>query len=210
MKVFVSLLFCFSVLTGCQSRKYDIVIRNATVYSDGMENGKQYDVAIQADTIAVVLPSGDLKATGTKEIDATNLILAPGFIDTHSHHDRGLSKNPFADAVVSQGITTIIVGQDGGSDLPLRKYFQLLADSPVAVNIGSYSGHNTLRDQVVGKDFKRKSTQAEIDSMIKLLHEDMKAGAFGLSTGLEYDPGIYSSHDEVLQLSKVLPQYNGR
>lgn len=209
MKKCVLGLLSFTLLIGCQSQQYDLVIHNATVYSEGVESG-QYDVAVQGDTIAVILPSGQLKAKGIKEIDATNLVLAPGFIDTHSHHDRDLTENPLAEAVVSQGITTIIVGQDGGSDYPLQKYFQMLKDSPVAVNVGSYSGHNTLRDQVMGNDFKRKSTQTEIDSMIELLHEDMKAGAFGLSTGLEYDPGIYSSHDEVLQLAKVLPQYNGR
>ncbi len=209
MRILVSLL-SFALLSSCQTKKYDLIIRNAKVYSDGVESGKQYDVAIQSDTIAAILPVGELNGSGVKEIDATHLALAAGFIDTHSHHDRDLNKNPSAEAMVSQGITTIIVGQDGGSELPLQKYFQLLKDSPVAVNVGSYSGHNTLREQVVGKDFKRKSTQAEIDSMIVLLHIDMKAGAFGLSTGLEYDPGIYSSHDEVLQLSKVLPQYNGR
>ncbi len=209
MKILISLLFTFMLLAGCQTKKYDLIIRNAEVYSDGVERGVRYDVAIQSDTIAAILPTGELKGIGVREVDATNLILSPGFIDTHSHHDRGLKENRAAEAVVSQGITTIIVGQDGGSDSPLQKYFQLLKDSPVAVNVGSYSGHNTLRDQVIGNDFKRKSTQDEIDSMIILLHADMKAGAFGLSTGLEYDPGIYSSHDEVLQLSKVLPKYNG-
>jgi len=80
----------------------------------------------------------------------------------------------------------------------------------VAINIGSYSGHNSIRDKVMGKDFKRHASQAEIDSMISLLEDDMKAGAFGMSTGLEYDPGIYSHKEEVLALAKVLPAYQGR
>lgn len=146
MRILVSLLLSFALLISFQTKKYDLIFRNATVYSDGLESGKHCDVAIQSDTIAVILRTGELKGSGVKEINATNLALAPGFIDTHSHHDRGMNKNPSAEAMVSQGITTIIVGQDGGSQLPLQKYFHLLKDSPVAVNIGSYSGHNTLRD----------------------------------------------------------------
>ncbi|MFN7258333.1 MAG: N-acyl-D-amino-acid deacylase family protein [Cyclobacteriaceae bacterium] len=193
---------------GCQKQKYEVVIRGGMLFDGSGNPGVVTDLAINADTIAFV---GDLSnAIGAKEVNGNGLILAPGFIDTHSHHDRGLSEDPSGLALVSQGITTIIVGQDGGSDLPLKKYFQLLIDSPVAVNVGSYSGHNTLRDRVLGDDFKRKSTQSEIDSMVKLLRVDMEAGAFGLSTGLEYDPGIYSSKEEVLQLAKILPDYKGR
>lgn len=193
---------------GCKQSSYDVIIRGATVYDGNGNAGTITDVGINSDTIAFV---GDLaSAKGKTIVDAKGLILAPGFIDTHSHHGGGLEEDPLALAAVSQGVTTIIVGQDGGSHWPLKKYFQSLIDHPVAVNVGSYSGHNTIRDRVMGVDFKRKSTQAEIDSMILLLQEDMKAGAFGLSTGLEYDPGIYSSKDEVLQVSKVLPTYNGR
>src|SRR6187549_1892320 len=118
MKIFTPLLFLLCIFVGCQSKRYDIVIYNAAVYSDGIGSGAHYDVAIQADTIAAILPSGELKGKGLREIDATQLVLAPGFIDTHSHHDRSLKDNPSAEAAVSQGITTIIVGQDGGSGLP--------------------------------------------------------------------------------------------
>ncbi|MFN8887745.1 MAG: amidohydrolase family protein, partial [Cyclobacteriaceae bacterium] len=204
-----SILFGFICLfAGCTSTSYDTIIRGATVYDGTGNAGLIADVGILADTIAFI---GDLaSAKGKTIVNAKGLVLAPGFIDTHSHHGGGLEEDPSGLAVVSQGVTTIIVGQDGGSQWPLKKYYQSLIDDPVAVNVGSYSGHNTIRDRVVGADFKRKSTQAEIDSMVLLLHEDMKAGAFGLSTGLEYDPGIYSAKDEVLQLSKVLPTYQGR
>lgn len=209
MKNFL-LLFLFLVAVSCSKEKYDLIIRNASISSDGESSSSLQDVGVRADTIAAMAPAGALKGVATKEVDAHGLVLAPGFIDTHSHHGSGLLKNPSSVATISQGITTIIVGQDGGSEWPLKKYFQLLTDSPVVVNVGSYSGHNTLRDHVLKNDFKRKSTQAEIDSMVALLKKDMDAGAFGLSTGLEYDPGIYSAKDEVLQLSKVLPAYGGR
>jgi N-acyl-D-amino-acid deacylase len=206
-RIFALALFVL-VFISCQKQKCDVIIRGGIVL-DGSGNASFIgDVGINADTIAFV---GDLSnAIAKAEVNAKGLALSPGFIDTHSHHDGRLGEDPSAEAVVSQGITTIIVGQDGGSEWPLKKYFQTLNEKPVAVNIGSYSGHNTLRDAVLGKDFKRKSTQTEIDSMVKMFDADMQVGAFGLSTGLEYDPGIYSSKNEVLQLSKVLPTYNGR
>jgi N-acyl-D-amino-acid deacylase len=206
-----SLLLVFIMLFfACQKEKYDLIIRNALVSSGGTSSSVLQDVGIRGDTIAAISPSGEFKGVSSSEIDARGLVLAPGFIDTHSHHGAGLRNNPPSDATISQGITTIIVGQDGGSPWPLKKYFQLLTDSPVVVNVGSYSGHNTLRDHVLGNDFKRRATQVEIDSIVALLKKDMDAGALGLSTGLEYDPGIYSTKDEVLQLSKVLPPYHGR
>ncbi|MBS1486731.1 MAG: D-aminoacylase [Bacteroidetes bacterium] len=205
---FIVILGLSVILFSCKKQEYELIIRDATVYDGSGSDGVKTDVAINADTIAQI---GNLsQALGKTEIDANGLTLAPGFIDTHSHHGRGLTENPLADAVVSQGVTTIIVGQDGGSHFPLQKYFQSLEEKAVAVNVGSYSGHNTLRDRILRNNYKRKSTQAEIDSMKLLLEADMRAGALGLSTGLEYDPGIYSSKEEVLQLASVLPQYNGR
>ncbi len=210
MKKTHALFTLISFLFSCNREHYDFIIQNAHVSSDGTSSTELQDIGIRGDTIAAITRSGKLEGLSNFVIDANGLVLAPGFIDTHSHHGSGLRNNPPSIATISQGITTIIVGQDGGSHWPLKKYFQLLTDSQVVINVGSYSGHNTLRDHVLGNDFKRKSTQAEIDRMIAILKKDMEAGAIGLSTGLEYDPGIYSTKDEVLQLSKVLPQYNGR
>ncbi|HEX8061057.1 MAG TPA: amidohydrolase family protein, partial [Cyclobacteriaceae bacterium] len=201
-------LFLVALLLACQQRKVNIIIRNATVYDGGDNVPETQDVAIAGDSIYAVGDLNDLYADTI--VDATDLVLSPGFIDTHSHHDGGLEKDRTALGVVSQGVTTIVVGQDGGSNTPLKDYFQLMTDSPAAVNIASYSGHNTLRDMVLGKDFKRKASQEEVDSMVLLLRADMDAGALGLSSGLEYDPGIYSAEDEVLTLAKVLPSYGGR
>src|SRR6478609_4649097 len=207
MKKFLFLLLVTG-LFSCQKQKFDLIISNAVIYDGSGSPSITGDVGVNKDTIAAL---GDLsKAEATEIIDAKGLVLSPGFIDTHSHHSWGLNKNPEGLAVVSQGVTTIIVGQDGGSNLPLKDYYKQLADSAVAINVGSYSGHNSIRDKVLGKDFKRQASQAEVDSMILLLKEDMEAGAFGLSTGLEYDPGIYSHKNEVLALAKVLPAYQGR
>ncbi len=143
-------------------------------------------------------------------IDARGLTLAPGFIDTHSHHDRGLGTRREALAAVSQGITTIVAGQDGGSRFPLAAFFQQLDKQPVAINVASYVGHGTIRQRVMGDDFRRAATDDEVARMRALVREEMDAGALGLSTGLEYDPGIFSAQREVLELAKVAGASGGR
>ena len=143
-------------------------------------------------------------------IDAHGLILAPGFIDTHSHHDRGLFDHRDALAALSQGITTIVVGQDGESRFPLAQFFTRLDSNAAAVNVASYVGHGSIRRRVMGDDFQRVATDSEVARMRELVREEMSAGALGLSTGLEYDPGIYSSPAEVLELAKVAGAAGGR
>jgi len=145
---------------------------------------------------------------GENIINGEGLVLVPGFIDTHSHHDWDTLST--VAAAISQGITTIVVGQDGSSHYPLKTYFDSLARFPLALNLATYAGHNTLRRRVMGDDFRREATSEEIDSMRSLLKQELASGALGLSTGLEYDPGIYSSTEEVLALAKVVKLANGR
>jgi len=144
-------------------------------------------------------------------MDAEGLVLAPGFIDTHSHGDAA-EPHTLAVAVgaVSQGVTTLAGGPDGHSEFPLVDFFGRLEATPPAVNMLSYVGHGTLREQVMGDDFRRAATEAEIDSMRDLLKQEMEAGAWGLSTGLEYDPGIYSETDEVVALAREAASRGGR
>lgn len=211
-KYVLSTLFAGGVLlfTSCKSKgeQFDRIIRNGIIYDGSGAPGIKADIGIRNDTIAFI---GDLSAaTATEVTDAAGQALAPGFIDTHSHH----AGNPFGHrdfiAVLSQGVTSIIIGQDGGSRFPLASFYQQLRDTPVAVNIGSYSGHNSIRDSILGKDFKRVATKAETERMKALLLQDMKAGALGLSTGLEYDPGIYSAREEVMELTKIIAPFKGR
>lgn len=198
------------ILFSCKSKQlqYDIIIRNGMVYDGSGNNPVKADIGIINDSIAFI---GDLSnAKAQKEIDAVGNAVTPGFIDTHSHHAGNINENRSIEAAISQGITTIVIGQDGGSRFPLKDFFQQLSKKPVSVNIASYSGHNTIRDSILGKNFKRIATQEEIEKMKILLRQDMEAGALGLSTGLEYDPGIYSASDEVLQLAKEVKSYDGR
>ena len=146
---------------------------------------------------------------GESTTDGKGKVLAPGFIDNHSHHDGGLEKDPSALAVTSQGITTIVVGQDGGSDA-MDSIQQVIKKTPVSVNVASFTGHASLREKVMGKNLFRKATPAEIESMKVLLSHEMDKGSLGLSTGLEYEEAFYSSRDEVVALAKVAGEKGGR
>jgi N-acyl-D-amino-acid deacylase len=183
------------------------LIRGAFIVDGSGSPARGGDVRIEGDRIVEV---GDL-APGAADVvvEAGGLMLAPGFIDSHSHHDEGLADHREALAMVSQGITTIVVGQDGeGNDLARR--FTELESEPVAINVAAYAGHNSLRSAVLGDDFRRAATPPEIERMTTLLRAEMSAGALGLSTGLEYDPGIYSTPAEVLALAQVAADMGGR
>src|SRR6187455_115437 len=123
---------------------------------------RRADVRISGDRIVRV--GQFTPASGETVVDAEGLALAPGFIDTHSHHDRGLDAARDGLAMVSQGVTTIVAGQDGGGS-NLAALFARLQERPAAVNVASYAGHGAIRDAVMGKDFARHATVAEIERM---------------------------------------------
>ena len=143
-------------------------------------------------------------------IDAGGLVLAPGFIDTHSHSDRLILSERNALAKITQGITTAVVGQDGDAPYPLADFFAALEATPAKINIAAYAGHNTLRNEVMGADFRRPASDEEIQAMSTLLKQELAAGAVGLSTGLEYEPGIHSETREVVQLAQLTADAGGR
>jgi N-acyl-D-amino-acid deacylase len=183
------------------------LIRHARIIDGSGSPSREADVRIEGDRIAAV---GALQPReGERVIEAAGLALAPGFIDTHSHHDRGLETEPDALAMVSQGVTTIVAGQDG-SGIDLAKRFAALEARPASVNLALFAGHGSIRRRVMGDDFKRPATAAEVDRMKALVKAEMDAGALGLSTGLEYDPGIYSTRAEVVALAQAAADAGGR
>ncbi len=167
-------------------------------------------VLIEGGSIKAVGRRGQVQVPGeARVIDAGGLVIAPGFIDTHSHSDRGFGDDPSAATQVSQGITTVCVGQDGGSDFPVGDFLSKLDRNPVALNVLTFVGHATVRSQVMGENTDRHATPAEIEQMQKLIEQAMRDGAFGLSTGLEYEIGKPATTEEVIALARVAGQFGG-
>jgi N-acyl-D-amino-acid deacylase len=140
---------------------------------------------------------------GEPMIDAKGLVLAPGFIDIHNHSEEGLPKDPAAETQISQGITTLVIGADGDSPWPLLGWIRKMQERPATVNVGVFAGHATIRQLVLGDDFKRVSTEPEIHQMQQRMSQAMNQGALGLSSGLEYEVGSYAATDELMALAKV-------
>lgn len=182
-------------------------IRGAQV-ADGTGGALQrVDVRFDGDTIreiGTITPQAE-----DRVIDGTGLVLAPGFIDAHNHSTEGLDTDPGARTQVSQGITTVLLGQDGSSPLPIADYLERRRSAPAAVNAALLVGHATVRRRVMGDDFRREATRQEIASMEALVDEGMRQGALGLSSGLEYEVGSYASTDEVVALARVAGKHGG-
>lgn len=158
-----------------------------------------------------IAETGTLQAKeGEPVVEGRGLVLAPGFIDAHSHHWDDLREHHGGLPVVSQGITTIVVGQDGFSD-PVDSLEAWMERKPVAVNVATFTGHSSLREQAMGADdVYRMATAPELDAMKELLRADLERGSLGLSTGLEYEQAFYSSTEEVVALARVAADAGGR
>jgi len=146
---------------------------------------------------------------GETVVRGDGLVLAPGFIDTHNHSTGGLERSPRAETQISQGLTTLLLGQDGGSPWPIAEYLQKRRADPPALNFLMLVGHATVREKVMGDDFKRAARPDEIAAMEKLVEQGMREGAVGLSSGLEYEMGSYSTTDEVVALAHVAGKRGG-
>jgi N-acyl-D-amino-acid deacylase len=183
------------------------LIRGGIVIDGTGARGQHADIRVRGDRVVEI---GKLKPEpGDIVVDASGRVVSPGFIDAHSHADGGILDDPNAETQIRQGITTSCVGQDGSSNSPLAEWFSKIERTGVALNFGSFVGHGTARDYAMGKDYKRPSTPAEIQKMRAFVAGEMKAGALGLSSGLEYDPGIYSTTEELIALAEVAGVYNG-
>ena len=198
------------ILAGCASdpSSSTTLIRNAVIV-DG-SGTPPFRAAVRIEGARIIEVGALEPKRGETAVDARGLVLAPGFIDTHSHADNNLREHPDALVAISQGVTTVIVGQDGFSKYPLADFYDELGANPPVVNTASYAGHNTLRAMVMGGDFRRPATSDEIERMRELLEGELRAGAIGLSTGLEYDPGIYSETGEIIALAKQTAAAGGR
>lgn len=196
--------------------RYDLVIRGGMVYDGGGGGGVTRDVAIAGGRIAAV--SRRVAGRGAHEIDARDRAVAPGFIDIHSHADGSLWKDPLAESVVRQGVTTVVVGQDGSSRAPrdpsddedranqfddFAALWRAIADLAPAINVASMVGLGSVRANVVGLD-DRPATAAELARMTAIVDRALAQGACGASSGLEYTPGAFAPRSELIALCRPL------
>lgn len=211
-------------------RRYDLLIRNGSVIDGSGVDPRLADVAIEGDRIALVGEGAGTLAE--KEIDATGLVLAPGFIDVHTHDDTNVIRMPQMLPKLSQGVTTVIVGNCGISASPVQlrgslpdpmhllgsvevfryptfaSYVEALQQAEPAVNVAALIGHTSLRNNHMNR-LDRPATQSEIDGMRGQLAEALEHGALGLSTGLAYLSAFSSSTEEVLALVQLLSSSGG-
>ncbi len=189
-----------------QAQSSSVVIAGAQIADGTGAPLRRADVRIQDGRI---LEMGKLKSKpGDLIVAARGLVLAPGFIDVHNH-SQALEKDLGAASQVSQGITTVLVGQDGSSPWPIADYLEARRSHPAALNVQSMVGHATVRRKAMGEDFRRVATAGEIAAMVQMVDEEMRNGAVGLSSGLEYEVGSYSSTDEVIAMARAAAQHGG-
>jgi len=184
------------------------LITNVKVIDGTGINIRDASVRIQGDKIIAV---GNLKRlAGEDTINGSGKMLAPGFIDSHSHLFGSMDEHPDALAAVNQGVTTIVSGQDGDSD-PIDTIIAAIKKTPVAINIATYTGQTSIRAMVMGdNNLNRQATEDEIEKMKPLLKAEMQKGSLGLSSGLEYAGAYFSSRHEVIELAKVAGAEGGR
>jgi len=185
---------------------HDLVVRNARVVDGTGAPWFRADVAVRGDTIVAIGPN--LPGPARREVDAGERVIAPGFIDVHTHARRGIFEVPTAENYVRQGVTTLVEGQDGSSPLPLGEFLARVEALPPAVNFASLVGHGSVREAVLGRA-DRAPSAAEIARMQELVREGMRDGALGLSTGLFYVPGTFARTDEVIALARVAGERGG-
>jgi N-acyl-D-amino-acid deacylase len=211
MKMKPPIILCLVMLLvpalyKAQTPTYDLLIRGGRIIDGAGNDWFRGDIAMRGDTIAAV---GRLDGAMARHvIEAKDLIIAPGFIDIHSHARRLIFEETKAENYIRQGVTTAIEGPDGSSPLPLKPFFERLAQAHIAINMGALVGQGSIREQVIGL-VNRRATPDEIERMKELVKQAMEQGALGLSTGLFYVPGNYTPTEEVIELAKVAGRMGG-
>ncbi|MCS5579980.1 MAG: amidohydrolase family protein, partial [Gammaproteobacteria bacterium] len=202
----LTLLLALGTSHAYSQNSYDIIISNGRVIDGSGNPWYEADVAINGERIVRI---GDLSSdTGSQVIDANGLIVAPGFIDPHTHALRGILDVPNAESALLQGVTTLTEGNDGTSPFPVDEHYQTILDKQISPNWGIFVGHGTIRSQIIGAE-DRDPTRDELEQMKDMVQQAMQHGALGLSTGLFYVPGSFASTEEVIELSKVAAKHGG-
>ena len=208
MRVFAAVLLLTALVTFATTpaqQRFDVLIRGGRVVDGTGVAAREADVGISAGRIAAL---GQLAgATAAKTIDARGQVVAPGFIDVHTHADE-LAQRPLAEHFVRMGVTTVIAGNCGGSADNIGTALREIEQTGVALNYATLFGHNTVRRAVMGSE-RRAPTADELNRMLALVEAAMKDGAVGFSTGLQYVPGTYADQAEIIALAKAASKHGG-
>jgi N-acyl-D-amino-acid deacylase len=184
----------------------DILIKNGRII-DGTGNSWYYgNVAIKNGKISGI--GRDINPSARRTIDAKGMIIAPGFIDVHTHIEDDERKQPTADNFIYDGVTTVVTGNCGQSNANIGDYMKWLDSLRLSINVATLIGHNDVRKAVMGRA-NSDATPAELQQMEAIVEKAMRDGAVGLSTGLIYIPGTYTKTPEIVALAKVAAKYNG-
>jgi len=203
---FLNFFILLLITSSCAKNEFDLLILNGTIIDGSGDPGYQSDLAIKDDRIVKI---GNLSSYDAKIIiNAVNLIVAPGFIDSHTHAIRGIFDVPTAESSLLQGVTTLTDGNDGTSPYPINDHYAEIEALKISPNWAVFVGQGTVREEVMGLD-DRNPTGEELDQMKIMISDAMEDGALGISTGLFYVPGSFSSTKEVIELSKVAAGYGG-
>lgn len=204
-----SLLWCLGRSTSTHSAapEFDLLITNGRVLDGTGNPWMAVDIALKDGRIAAL--GKFASASAARTIDAQGKIVAPGFIDVHTHIEGGIRRLPQAENFLRMGVTSVVTGNCGSSEMPLGEWFNALEQQGISLNVASLFGHNTVRHAGMNGDFNRPPTEAELNKMRALVEQAMRDGAVGFSTGLEYIPGTYATTAEIAELAKVAARYGG-
>jgi N-acyl-D-amino-acid deacylase len=195
-----------AVASRAQQPAYDLIIRNGRIVDGTGSTWYRSDVAVRGDSIARI--GFQIDGTAARTIDVRGQTIAPGFIDIHSHARSGIVEVPTAENYLRQGVTSIIEGPDGSSPIPIKPFLEKVAGAHVTVNFGTFIGQGSIREQVIGP-VNRRATSEEMATMRGLVRQGMLDGAFGLSTGLFYIPGSFTTTAEVTDLARIAGSMGG-
>ncbi|MEZ4417101.1 MAG: D-aminoacylase [Gemmatimonadota bacterium] len=193
---------------AADAEPYDVLIRGGSLIDGTGAPARDADVGLRGGVIAAV---GDLSgAEAATVIDASGLVVAPGFIDVHSHSGPGLASAELSHAqpLLAQGLTTVFINPDGGGPVDIAAQHTALLEHGLGVNAAPFISHGSVRGAVLGSE-DRAPTAEEMDEMKGLVRAGMEAGAWGLSSGTFYVPGSFSKPDEINELAKVVAEYGG-
>ena len=203
------LFFSYTAINLPAGEAVDILIQGGTIHDGSGKECFVGDVAVKGERIAAV---GDLDGvTSTQVIDARGRIVCPGFIDLHTHCDKGVTEESLGENLnyLTQGVTTVVTGNCGGGRIDVAAYFDLIEKQGAGTNVIHLVPQGTVRRKVMEGSFDRPPTPEETAKMKGLIKQGMEAGAFGMSTGLFYAPGAYSTKDEIVTLARVAAEYGG-